>query len=222
MDGSKSNDQHGQTSGLRQRKPAHSAHGSAQLHASDPSDGSSIYDGNQSPTTSDRRTVEHFRGHAGNDGGWLARVAALLVGEDPTQCFALICGNCHMHNGLARKEDFAFITYYCPHCNALNGSRQQEENDMVPNSGKETPTDRSYGNSALPSASLAASGVSSPVLRNLPTVEELPAESPSASDLTTVEKPRTEGPAANNLPPTVEVPPAEDIREKATSDQPAS
>lgn len=33
------------------------------------------------------------------DGGWLARIAALLVGEDPTQSYALICGNCHMHNG---------------------------------------------------------------------------------------------------------------------------
>uniref|UniRef100_A0ACD5WPF3 Uncharacterized protein n=1 Tax=Avena sativa TaxID=4498 RepID=A0ACD5WPF3_AVESA len=222
MDGSKSNDQPGQTSGLRQRKLAHSAHSSGPIHASDPSDGSSIHDGNESPTTSDRRTVEHFRGHAGNDGGWLARVAALLVGEDPTQCFALICGNCHMHNGLARKEDFTFITYYCPHCNALNGSRQQEENDMVPNSGKETPTDRSYGNSAQPSNSLAESGVSSPVVRNLPTVEELRAASPSVSDLTTGEKPQTKGPAANNLPPTVEVTPAKDIRVTATSDQPAS
>ncbi|KAM0824686.1 hypothetical protein ACQ4PT_070040 [Festuca glaucescens] len=154
MDGSKSNDQHGQTSGLRQRKAAHSGHGSAgQTHALEPSDGSSIYD------------------------------------------------------GLARKEDFAFITYYCPHCNALNGSRQQEDNDMVPNSGKETPTDRSYGNSAQPSASLAGSGISSPVARNLATVEELPAEGPSASDLTTVEKPRADSPAANNLPPAVEIPP---------------
>lgn len=33
------------------------------------------------------------------DGGWIARLAALLVGEDPTQSYALICGNCHMHNG---------------------------------------------------------------------------------------------------------------------------
>ncbi|CAM0902441.1 unnamed protein product [Alopecurus aequalis] len=209
MDGSKSNDQHGQTSGLRQRKLAHSGHGSGQIHASDLPDGSSIYDGNESPTTSDRRTVEHFRGHAGNDGGWLARAAALLVGEDPTQCFALICGNCHMHNGLARKEDFAFITYYCPHCNSLNGSHQQEDNDMVLNS-------------AQPTASLANSGMSSPVTSNLTTVDEVPAESPAESDFTTVEKPRAESSAANNLPPAVEVPLADDDGEKATSDQPAS
>lgn len=32
-------------------------------------------------------------------GGWLGRIATLLVGEDPTHSYALICGNCHMHNG---------------------------------------------------------------------------------------------------------------------------
>lgn len=45
--------------------------------------------------------VEHYnpQGHAAPDGSWISRIAALLVGEDPTQSFALICGNCHMHNG---------------------------------------------------------------------------------------------------------------------------
>ncbi|MCO5599263.1 hypothetical protein L7F22_053364 [Adiantum nelumboides] len=63
----------------------------------------------------------------GVGGGWLARLAAMLVGEDPTQCYALICKNCHMHNGLARKEDFEYIAYRCPHCQCLNGSRQLGE-----------------------------------------------------------------------------------------------
>lgn len=57
-------------------------------------------------------------------GGWVARLAAMLVGEDPTQCYALICKNCHMHNGLARKEDFQYVAYYCPHCHGLNESQQ--------------------------------------------------------------------------------------------------
>ncbi|XP_057768033.1 uncharacterized protein At2g24330-like isoform X2 [Salvia miltiorrhiza] len=70
------------------------------------------------------------------DGGWIARLAALLVGEDPTQSYALICGNCHMHNGLARKEDFPYITYYCPHCNALNRPKQADERL----SGSSTPS----------------------------------------------------------------------------------
>lgn len=39
------------------------------------------------------------RGKA-SDGGWVARLAAMLVGEDPTQCYALICPKCHSHNGM--------------------------------------------------------------------------------------------------------------------------
>lgn len=32
-----------------------------------------------------------------------------------------------MCTGLARKEDFPYITYYCPHCHALNKTKQSEE-----------------------------------------------------------------------------------------------
>ncbi|CAA7410644.1 unnamed protein product [Spirodela intermedia] len=77
-----------------------------------------------------QRVVEHYRSTIGdNDGGWLARIAAMLVGEDPAQSYALICGNCRRHNGLARKEDFPYITYFCPHCHALNRPRQAEEQE---------------------------------------------------------------------------------------------
>ncbi|KAF7135277.1 hypothetical protein RHSIM_Rhsim08G0224200 [Rhododendron simsii] len=82
--------------------------------------------GNEGSETSEHNqvVVEHQNpGSTTQDGGWIARIAALLVGEDPTQSYALICGNCHMHNGLARKEDFPYIVYYCPHCNALNRSK---------------------------------------------------------------------------------------------------
>jgi endoplasmic reticulum junction formation protein lunapark len=47
--------------------------------------------------------VEHHQGSGAGDGGWIAKVAALLVGEDPSQSYALICGNCHMHNGMYCK-----------------------------------------------------------------------------------------------------------------------
>ena len=99
--GKSNNNNPGQTTGLRQRKLAHLNNGTGRTHSPEPFDGSNAYDGNEegSPGTPNQRTVEHFRGPAGNDGGWLARMAALLVGEDPTQCYALICGNCHMHNG---------------------------------------------------------------------------------------------------------------------------
>jgi endoplasmic reticulum junction formation protein lunapark len=46
------------------------------------------------------KVVEHYRDSGTSNGGWIAKVAPLLVGEDPSQSYALICGNCHMHNGM--------------------------------------------------------------------------------------------------------------------------
>lgn len=57
--------------------------------------------------------VEHHQGSGARDGGgWIAKIAALLVGEDPSQSYALICGNCHMHNGVYyRPSSFDIFTY---------------------------------------------------------------------------------------------------------------
>lgn len=100
----KSNDlELAEASGLRYRKAvAHMKAGSA---GSSPTyqliDGSMNDDLSDAEegTVSNRNIVENYKGSGVNYGGWFARIAALLVGEDPTQCFALICGNCRMHNG---------------------------------------------------------------------------------------------------------------------------
>ncbi|XP_062101582.1 uncharacterized protein At2g24330 [Humulus lupulus] len=129
-----------QSGGLRNRKQPHTHSGSAGssplLHSGE---GTPQSLESEDPQTSEQSplVVSHYnpQGSPAQDGGWIARIAALLVGEDPTQSYALICGNCHMHNGLARKEDFPFITYYCPHCQALNRPHQSEERV----SGSSTP-----------------------------------------------------------------------------------
>ncbi|KAF7830200.1 putative transmembrane protein [Senna tora] len=121
-----------QASGLRNRKQMQSrstspgtmtpVHSDEQIAGIRGTDETQISEHNQ-------LVVEHHQPQSSttNDGGWIARLAALLVGEDPTQSYALICGNCHMHNGLVRKEDFPYVTYYCPHCNALNKPKQLDE-----------------------------------------------------------------------------------------------
>ncbi|CAH9104354.1 unnamed protein product [Cuscuta epithymum] len=105
--------------------------------------------------------VEHYNpiGPTAQNGGWLSRIAALLVGEDPTQSYALICGNCHMHNGLARKEDFPYITYYCPHCNALNRHKQVEDRS----SGSSSP---SLSSSVVADSEVIKNAGASPVAEN--------------------------------------------------------
>ncbi|XP_047951767.1 uncharacterized protein At2g24330-like [Salvia hispanica] len=120
------------TAGLRNRRQSHSRTYSTESGFTEhpeeamlsPSGVDDVGMSHQHPTV-----VEHHpqSGPNAHDGGWIARVAALLVGEDPSQSYALICGNCHMHNGLVRKEEFPYITYYCPHCNALNRPKQADD-----------------------------------------------------------------------------------------------
>jgi hypothetical protein len=93
-----------QASGLRNRKQVHttsSSSGSTLVQHSDEEMPLSVQ--SEGPLTSEHNqlVVEHYtpQGYTTYDGGWVARIAALLVGEDPTQSYALICGNCHMHNG---------------------------------------------------------------------------------------------------------------------------
>ncbi|MCD7466010.1 hypothetical protein HAX54_002323 [Datura stramonium] len=116
-----------QSAGLRNRKQPRS--GSAESAILDHPEGEMLRDvqlEGSSMNQHQQMIAEHYNptGSSTQDGGWLARIAALLVGEDPTQSYALICGNCHRHNGLARKEEFPYTTYYCPHCNALNRPKQ--------------------------------------------------------------------------------------------------
>lgn len=93
------------TSGLRQRKQqslskASSVDGGTVLHHEEGMlSQAGLEDMDVSPQH--QVVVEHHpqAGLSTQDGGWIARLAALLVGEDPTQSYALICGNCHMHNG---------------------------------------------------------------------------------------------------------------------------
>lgn len=119
-----------QSSGLRNRKQVQTRSTSPGTSTPNFADqqlaGSGGFDQTQTSEYNQHAVVEHHQPQSSTpqDGGWIARIAALLVGEDPTQSYALICGNCHMHNGLARKEDFPFITYYCPHCHALNKPKQ--------------------------------------------------------------------------------------------------
>jgi hypothetical protein len=91
--------QDGSSVGIRRRIP--------------PANGSSLRSGESSPSSQqleEKKSASQYRVNGPlqprmdsepkpSSGGWVARLAAILVGEDPTQSYALICGNCSMHNG---------------------------------------------------------------------------------------------------------------------------
>ncbi|CAN1246570.1 Uncharacterized protein At2g24330 [Linum grandiflorum] len=121
-----------QSSGLRNRKQGQGrsrSAGSTPVHPSNDGTPRSMLSEGPLSEHDEQLVVEHHNPQAApvSDGGWIARLAALLVGEDPAHSYALIC--------LARKEDFPFVTYYCPHCHALN---QPKNSASV--SGHSTPS----------------------------------------------------------------------------------
>ncbi|KAI7747034.1 hypothetical protein M8C21_020294 [Ambrosia artemisiifolia] len=150
-----------QSSGLRKRNQSNlkssESNASEQFDKETPQLGENEASGN---LAHNQLVVEHHdpADTGAQDGGWIAKIAALLVREDPTESYALICGNCHMHNGLARKEDYPFITYYCPHCHALNKPK----------------------NSVLPSETIASADVNLTEDDNESTGEKVSAASSSA------------------------------------------
>lgn len=55
--------------------------------------------------------------------------------------------------GLARKEDFPHITYYCPHCHALNTSgRSAELTRGIPSSTVDENSGENAANNDFPSS----------------------------------------------------------------------
>lgn len=92
------------SSGLRHRKQSHSRNDS---NGSIGSPQSMTEVPNESGPAAQRHiVVEHHRGPSPSDGGWIGRIAALLVGEDPSQSYALICGNCLRHNGMLLTDNY--------------------------------------------------------------------------------------------------------------------
>nr|CAH7718081.1 unnamed protein product [Callosobruchus chinensis] len=47
------------------------------------------------------------------------------MGVGPSFRYALICKNCHRHNGMAFKEEFEYFSYYCCYCKYFNPARKQ-------------------------------------------------------------------------------------------------
>ncbi|KFM72904.1 hypothetical protein X975_11550, partial [Stegodyphus mimosarum] len=54
------------------------------------------------------------------------RIVDYLVGDGPSNRYALICRQCQSHNGMALKEEFEFIAFRCCYCFHWNPPRNQQ------------------------------------------------------------------------------------------------
>jgi hypothetical protein len=56
--------------------------------------------------------------------GVMEKLVDYVVGDGPSNRYALICIHCHSHNGMALKEEFEFIAYKCCYCMRFNPPRK--------------------------------------------------------------------------------------------------
>ncbi|XP_025160291.1 endoplasmic reticulum junction formation protein lunapark-B isoform X2 [Harpegnathos saltator] len=54
------------------------------------------------------------------------RLVDYLVGDGPSNRYALICRQCESHNGMALKEEFEYFAYRCCYCGFWNPARKQK------------------------------------------------------------------------------------------------
>ncbi|KAL0127634.1 hypothetical protein PUN28_003131 [Cardiocondyla obscurior] len=54
------------------------------------------------------------------------RLVDYLVGDGPSNRYALICRQCESHNGMALKEEFEYFAFRCCYCGFFNPARKQK------------------------------------------------------------------------------------------------
>lgn len=62
----------------------------------------------------------------GSNRSALDRVVDYLVGDGPSSRYALVCQECHGHNGMALAEEFEYLSFACAYCRRLNPARKQK------------------------------------------------------------------------------------------------
>ncbi|KAG0329778.1 hypothetical protein BGZ99_000514 [Dissophora globulifera] len=64
---------------------------------------------------------------------WFDKIVDVIVGDEgPDTRYALICGQCYAHNGLALPQEIDDMQYICPKCNFFNPSRRRTRLNGVP------------------------------------------------------------------------------------------
>ncbi|XP_025081983.1 endoplasmic reticulum junction formation protein lunapark-B-like isoform X2 [Pomacea canaliculata] len=56
--------------------------------------------------------------------GAVDKLIDFMVGDGPQNRYALICQQCHSHNGMALPEEFEYLSFRCCYCYYLNTSKK--------------------------------------------------------------------------------------------------
>nr|XP_012144656.1 PREDICTED: protein lunapark-B [Megachile rotundata]XP_012144657.1 PREDICTED: protein lunapark-B [Megachile rotundata] len=115
---------------------------------------------------------------------YLDRLIDYLVGDGPSNRYALICRHCESHNGMALKEEFEYFGFRCCYCNFWNPARKQKKPSAPKLEYDATSFAHSSSSSNTPDHTLGATNME-------PSQVMQPETTPSDtdSDIEVVEKP---------------------------------
>ncbi|XP_057655739.1 endoplasmic reticulum junction formation protein lunapark [Diorhabda carinulata] len=101
----------------------------------------------------------------------LDKMVDYLVGDGPSNRYALICKKCSSHNGMALKEEFEYLSFKCCYCSHFNAARKKKasgptfeeetsktsssiddsDSDVLENETVDSPTSKPEESDQLPS-----------------------------------------------------------------------
>jgi len=86
--------------------------------------------------------------------GYFDKFVEYLVGDGPTNRYALICRQCQSHNGMALREEFEYVAYRCCYCHYWNPARKQRPvAPKLPDQSQLTSATDSSGSDVSPASS---------------------------------------------------------------------
>ncbi|XP_014245978.1 endoplasmic reticulum junction formation protein lunapark-B isoform X1 [Cimex lectularius] len=66
------------------------------------------------------------------DRSYLDKIIEIIVGDGPSNRYALICKFCSSHNGMALKEEFEYLSFRCAYCGTPNPSLKVRPREVPP------------------------------------------------------------------------------------------
>jgi hypothetical protein len=91
---------------------------------------------------------------------WLDKIVDVVLGDDDSARFALICEKCFSHNGLVKESVWEDTQYVCPKCKHFNPSKRSKKLGLSP-AAPSSPSDSPLSPQS-PSSMASRSPVSTP------------------------------------------------------------
>ncbi|EOB14183.1 hypothetical protein NBO_34g0033 [Nosema bombycis CQ1] len=67
----------------------------------------------------------HFSKINQKNKGVLSKVTDVILGGDPSKLYALICKECHYHNGMVPPGEYKVTEFVCYNCNTFNNKKDE-------------------------------------------------------------------------------------------------